>query len=212
MRDDCPQTVLRRLYAGAEFEWMFTGTFAERVHMYDPVCAPRTPFWGAHLQPLHETGSRVVNCLIAILHQLTICMQESNDLALYLYFDAHVPLAIALESADSLTDETVLRLAQQHAPIPTTSSLKEPYPRSSMTSSVAPFGTKPKPKWTPSYTSCANRYHNAVRYEISTPSYPTTARNMTACSHSCYAPSYAPSLETIPTRRSACPPQRAWWY
>lgn len=118
MRDDCPQTVLRRLYAGADFEWIFTGTFAERVHMYDPVSAPRTAFWGSDVQPLSETGKRVVDCLKAILHQLTVCMQDNNDLALYLYFDAHVPLAVALESADSLTDETVLRLAREHAPDP----------------------------------------------------------------------------------------------
>ena len=118
MRDDCPQTVLRRLYAGSDFEWMFIGTFAQRVHVYDPVHAPSNPFWGGDLQPLNDTGRRIVDCLIATMHQLVECMKECNDLALYLYFDAHVPLAHALQQASSLTDETILRLAEQYEPDP----------------------------------------------------------------------------------------------
>ena len=113
MRDDCPQTVLRRLYAGSEFEWMFIGTFEQRVHVYDPAHAPTNPFWGGDLQPLNDSGKRVVDCLIATMHQLVECMKECNDIALYLYFDAHVPLACALEKANSLTDETILRIAQE---------------------------------------------------------------------------------------------------
>ena len=95
MRDDCPQTVLRRLYAGSDFEWMFVGSFEQRVHVYDPDNAPSNPFWGGDLQPLNDTGRKIVNCLIAIMHQLVECMNECNDIALYLYFDAHVPLARA---------------------------------------------------------------------------------------------------------------------
>lgn len=118
MRDDCPQTVLRRLYAGSDFEWIFIGSFEQRVHVYDPIYAPSNPFWGGDLEPLNDTGKRVVDCLIATLHQLVECMKECNDLALYLYFDAHIPLAHALEKASSLTDETILRLAEEHAPNP----------------------------------------------------------------------------------------------
>lgn len=118
MRDDCPQVVLRRLYAGSTFEWMFVGTFAERVHVYDPAQAPSKPFWGSDLCPQSDTGKRVVDCLIATLHQLVECMKDSNDIALYLYFDAHIPLVSALEKAHALTDETILRLAETYAPDP----------------------------------------------------------------------------------------------
>ena len=118
MRDDCPQVVLRRLYAGAPFEWIFMGSFAECVHVYDPAHLPKTPFWGGDLSPVTPTAQKIVHTLVTILHTLSELMESSNELALYLFFDAHVPLACALESARELTDETVVRLAKEHAPNP----------------------------------------------------------------------------------------------
>ena len=118
MRDDCPQVVLRRKYAGAPFEWIFVGTFAERVHVFDPARLPRRLFWGEDLRAETPTAQRIIDTLRATLHVLESLMidKDHNDLALYLYFDAHVPLACAFEDAAELTDETAVRLASEYAP------------------------------------------------------------------------------------------------
>jgi len=107
-----PEETLLTYFSGSEYEWLFLGSFWDRLQIstrYDGQ-KPWTP-------PTHDNEK--VTGLVAIVNNLIHLMSLSSlpteiDFCLHVYFDAHVPLMCAIEDAPS--SENILSLFHKHCP------------------------------------------------------------------------------------------------
>lgn len=94
---ELPEQFLLKHFSGTKYEWLFMGTFWDRLQTFTPY--EGTPHWS----PKHQTHSwvqalcSIINTCIDLLNTTT----ESRDVqfSLYVYYDAHVPLMCAVEDA-----------------------------------------------------------------------------------------------------------------
>ena len=109
---------LYEAFKGTPHDWLFTGNFFDRVHVYNAFEVPK-PIWN-----LSVISTPIIDCLKTIVHY-TIQLMESNldqhdpmvRLALFVYYDVHAPLMCAFEDhADHMTEPLARKLAQTYDP------------------------------------------------------------------------------------------------
>ena len=120
IRDDEPTKVLSREFYGTVYEWLFLGTFSERVHTYDPKYVTDFPWPVSPIRTESETAKKILDTLKATIALTIEAMGTSKHL--YYYFDAHVPLMCAFEDEMEvngiLTDKRAIELAEAYNPEP----------------------------------------------------------------------------------------------
>lgn len=92
---EMPEETLLNHFSGTEFEWLFLGTFWERLQT--PHLLEGTPIWS----PPHMEHPWV-SALASIIHHTVILMKKDNlpdiiKFNIHIYYDAHVPLMCAVE-------------------------------------------------------------------------------------------------------------------
>ena len=104
-------------YKGSDYDWLFSGTFYDRVHVYEPFQV-KAPTWNP---PCLKTPH--IQCLKTIAHYTIGLMKNTRhlpdniSLALCCYFDAHAPLMCAVEDhAHHMTEKLARKLAQTYDP------------------------------------------------------------------------------------------------
>ena len=124
IRDDEPMKILLEAYHGTKYEWMFFGTFSDRVHTFDPNNKPTKLVWpSSTIQTESETSSKILNTLIYLVSNIVeMSNTTKNYQSLMRYFDAHVPLMCAFEDEMEikgiLTDKKAIELAGAYEPLP----------------------------------------------------------------------------------------------
>jgi len=108
-----PEKTLSSFYTGTKYEWLFMGTFWDRLQLVeinenvDLLWKP--PFLD---KPLIKSFAYIVHHIIELLES----QKAPNDIlfCLYLYYDAHVPLMCALE--DMKAEHSVRPIFFKHQP------------------------------------------------------------------------------------------------
>ena len=118
--------VLLQNYQGTSYEWLFLGSFSDRVHAFDITTTNRHIKWpvNVELKTKTDSASRIVKTLIAIVNQTIQAIETSVDKphyqSLMRYFDAHVPLMCAFEDEIEIngfiSDKKAVELAQAYEP------------------------------------------------------------------------------------------------
>ena len=110
IRRELPEETLLGYFAGADCEWLFMGSFWDRLQT-----AQRSG--GVYKWSVPHLDHPWVTALTEIVHR-TIRLLEQSELpenisfCLYMYYDAHVPLMCALEDAKTNTIQTLFRKHQ----------------------------------------------------------------------------------------------------
>jgi hypothetical protein len=95
-----PEKTLAAYYTGTPYEWLFMGTFWDRLQLVDTDPSTqlkwKAPFYD---QPMVKAFTHIVHTIIELLE----VNKAPNDIVfcLYIYYDAHVPLMCALEDMKS---------------------------------------------------------------------------------------------------------------
>lgn len=123
IRDDEPMKILHQEYYGTVYEWLFLGTFSERVHTFDPKIVTSFPWPVSPIRTESTTAKMILDTLKAVVALTIQIMGKSKYL--YNYFDAHVPLMCAFEDEMEvngvLTDNRAIELAEAYNPNPNNS-------------------------------------------------------------------------------------------
>ena len=93
-RYDTPQNVLATHYQSTEYEWMFIGSFEDKVHIH-PSCDYKKA-WNPSVvsHPVTDTLKDIVN---ACIHLIQTNTSEIILYHLYLFYDMHVPMMCAID-------------------------------------------------------------------------------------------------------------------
>lgn len=106
-----PETTLLHFFAGSENEWLFMGSFWDRLQI--AVQNKRKQAWS----PPHQHNKNVAALTIVvnnIIHLMSLTSLPSDiSFCLHIYFDAHVPLMCAVEEA---TTDNLLPLFHKYRP------------------------------------------------------------------------------------------------
>jgi hypothetical protein len=103
---EMPEEKLLNHYFGSEYEWLFIGTFWERLqtieykevdYIWKPPC---------HEHPWVKTLTMIIHHTVQLIEKET---SASIQFYLHIYYDAHVPLMCALEDCESNNIKTVFR-------------------------------------------------------------------------------------------------------
>ena len=110
IRRELPEKKLLGYFAGADCEWLFMGSFWDRLQTAGTLT--NTPKWSvAHLQhPWVTALTQIVHHTICLLGQADL--PEDISFCLHIYYDAHVPLMCALEDAKNNAVQTLFRQYQ----------------------------------------------------------------------------------------------------
>lgn len=97
-----PEEILLQYFSGTKYEWLFHGTFWDRLQTSSPVYS--TKHWCPKISVANDSK---VDSFITIVNQTVeiLSMNHLSDdieFAIYVYYDAHVPLMCALEDATSV--------------------------------------------------------------------------------------------------------------
>lgn len=92
-----PEETLLNHYAGSEYEWLFIGTFWERLQTVETRDIPFAWWPQKHDHPLVKPFATIVHHTIQLLEQKT---KPDISFSLHIYFDALVPLMCALEDGN----------------------------------------------------------------------------------------------------------------
>jgi len=94
-----PEKTLLNHYSGSQYEWLFIGTFWERLQTVEVV--ERQYIWSPPTidHPLVKAFATIMHCTIQLLEQ-----EKDPDISfcLHIYYDAHVPLMCALEDGTNV--------------------------------------------------------------------------------------------------------------
>ena len=94
-----PEKTLLNHYSGSQYEWLFIGTFWERLQTVEVV--ERQYAWSPPTidHPLVKAFATIIHCTIQLLEQ-----EKDPDISfcLHIYYDAHVPLMCALEDGTNV--------------------------------------------------------------------------------------------------------------
>lgn len=102
-RNDTPQNVLATHYQSTEYEWMFIGSFEDKVHIH-PVCR-YTEYWKCNNDdPISKTLQDIINGCVYLMEHTE---EERVLYHLYLFYDMHVPMMCAID--DGLVPLTALQ-------------------------------------------------------------------------------------------------------
>lgn len=105
-----PEKTLLTHYSGSKYEWLFLGTFWERLQTVEIV--EREYKWSPPTidHPLVKAFATIMHCTIQLLEQ-----EQNPDISfcLHIYYDAHVPLMCALEDGTN-----VRSIIHKHQPKP----------------------------------------------------------------------------------------------
>lgn len=109
VRREMPEQILLTHFSGSSYEWLFIGTFWERMQTIE-VRKLHFAWWpGEHDHPW-------VSKLALIVHHTVQLMArehaDSIDFYLHMYYDAHVPLMCALEECSAEHVRSVFRKYQ----------------------------------------------------------------------------------------------------
>lgn len=104
------EEILLNYFSGSEYEWLFLGSFWDRLQISVPYTGPLA--WSV------DNSNEKVRGLIAIVNNIIYLLSLSSlpqdiDFNLHIYFDAHVPLMCAIEDVHS---ETILPLFHKYCP------------------------------------------------------------------------------------------------
>lgn len=106
-----PEETLLQYFAGSEYEWLFMGSFWDRLHIASNYtgCVYWTP--PSTTDPTVAALGMIVNTTIYLMS--LAAAPEQIGFCLHLYFDAHVPLMCALEDTES---DNTLPLFRKYCP------------------------------------------------------------------------------------------------
>ena len=107
---ELPEQTLLSYFAGAEYEWLFMGSFWDRLQTAPSSSAP-TKWSVAHLDhPWVTAFTVIINQTIHLIEQSGF--PSEVDFCLHIYYDAHVPLMCALEDIQNNAVQTLFRKYQ----------------------------------------------------------------------------------------------------
>ena len=97
IKRELPEEILLGFFAGAECEWLFTGSFWDRLQTV-PSSSANLKWSVPHVDhPWATALTEIIHCTIQLLGQCDL--PHSISFCLHMYYDAHVPLMCALEDA-----------------------------------------------------------------------------------------------------------------
>ena len=93
-RYDTPQNVLSTYYQSSVHEWMFIGSFEDKVHIH-PSCDYKR-HWSPSIEkhPVSQTLEDIVNGCITLMETVK---DPHISYHLYLFYDQHVPMMCAID-------------------------------------------------------------------------------------------------------------------
>ena len=128
LRDDEPIKVLKQLYQGTRYEWLFLGSFSDKVHTFDPKSVATNvadaPWPTAPIVTESCTAEKIFNTLRAVMMHTIEAIESSQHKpyiqSLMRYFDSYVPLMCAFEDEmeinGAISDKKAVELAEAFKP------------------------------------------------------------------------------------------------
>ncbi len=118
--------ILLENYQGSEYEWLFMGSFSDRVYTFDPKTAKKYRWPNSPIKTESETATKILNTLKAIVTQTIQTIENSKGMphyqSLLRYFDSHIPLMCAFEDEMDIngiiTDKKAVELTEAYLPEP----------------------------------------------------------------------------------------------